>query len=90
MPTPPATEAPTAENVAMYRAAALAWRNAWRAELRRHDGNHKLANPHVPLDAAAIAVQELAPGMTFEQARTFAQKACSWTAQVHNAWFWDK
>ena len=86
MPTPAAVEPPT-PNVHLYRAAALAYRKAWKEELRRHDGNHKLANPHVPLDAAAAAVQELAPKMTFEQARNFAQKACAWTAQAHR-WFW--
>jgi len=89
MPTPAAVEAPTAENVAMYRAAAIAWRKAWRAELSRHDGNHKLANPHAPLDAAALAIRQLAPEMSFEEARAFAQRACAWTAQVHNAWFWS-
>ncbi len=88
MPTPAAVEPPTPENVHLYRAAALAWRKAWREELRRNDGNHKLANPHAPLHAAAVAVQEFAPEMTLEQARTFAQKACAWAAQVHNAWFW--
>lgn len=40
--------------------ATLAYRKAWREELRRHDGNYKLANPHVSLDAAGVAVQELA------------------------------
>jgi len=65
-----------------------AWRKAWREELGRYDGNHKLANPHVPLAAVAAAVQKLASEMTFEQARTFAQKACAWTAQAHSAWFW--
>jgi hypothetical protein len=70
MSTPAAVEPPTPENVHLYRAAALAYRKAWREELRRHDGNHKLANPHVPLDAAASAVHELAPQMTFDQART--------------------
>ena len=89
MSTPAAVEPPTPENVHLYRAAALAYRKAWREELRRNDGNHKLANPHVPLDAAAEAVRELANEMTFDQARTFAQKACAWTAQAHNAWFWS-
>ena len=89
MPTPRAVEPPTPENIALYRAAALAWRNTWREELRRNDGNHKLANPHVPLNAAAVVVQELASEMTFEEAKAFAQKACAWTAQVYNAWFWS-
>jgi len=89
MPTPAAVEPPTPENVHLYRAAALAYRKAWRAELRRHDGNHKLANPHVPLDAAGLAVQRLAPEMAFEQARTFAQRAVAWAGQTHNAWLWS-
>ena len=88
MPTPSAIEPPTPETVHLYRAAAIAYRKAWRDELRRHDGNHKLANPHVPLHAAALAVRQLAPEMTFEQARIFAQKACAWAAQAHNAWCW--
>ena len=33
----------------------------YRLALRRHDGNDKLANPHAPLHAAALAVRELAP-----------------------------
>ena len=88
MPTPAAVEPPTPENVRLYRAAALALRSAWREELRRNDGNHKLANPHVPLDAAALAVQRLAPEMTLDQARDFAQRTVAWTAQAHRAWFW--
>ncbi len=88
MPTPAAVEPPTPENVHLYRAAALAWRTAWREEIGRHDGNHMLANPHVPLHAAAVAVKALAPEMTLDQARTFAQKAVAWTAQAHRAWFW--
>jgi hypothetical protein len=61
---------------------------AWREELRRNDGNDGLANPHVPLHAAALAVLELVPEMTLDQTRTFAQKACAWAAQAHHAWFW--
>jgi hypothetical protein len=49
MTTPAPATPPTPENVHLYRAAALAWRNTWREELRRHDGNHKLANPHAPM-----------------------------------------
>ena len=89
MPTPAAVEPPTPQNVHLYRAAALAYRKAWREELRRNDGNHKLANPHTPLNAAAEAVRELAPEMTFDQARTFAQRALAWVGQAHNAWFWS-
>ncbi len=86
MPTPAAVEPPTPENVHLYRAAALAWRNAWRDELRRNDGNHRLANPHLPNHAAALAVQALAPDMTYEGAWRLADKAVSWAAQAHSAW----
>ena len=86
MPTPAAVEPPTPENVHLYRAAALAWRSAWRVE-RVKD---KLANPHVPLDAAAVAVQKLAPEMTPGEAWTFAQRAVAWTAQAHNAWLFPE
>ena len=89
MPTPSVVEPPTPENVHLYRAAALAYRNARRAELQRCDGNHKLVNWHLPLDAAAVAVRELAREMTFDQARAFAQKALAWVGQVHNAWLWS-
>ena len=75
-PTPAAVEPPTPGNVHLYRAAALAWRKDWRVEKV-----HRLkANPHVPLDAAAVAVQELAPEMTLDHARTFAQKALAWVS----------
>ena len=80
---------PTPENEHLYSAAAIAYRQAWRDELQRNDGNHKLANPHVPLDAAALAVQQLAPEMAFEEAGAFAQKACAWAAQNFNSWFWS-
>ena len=80
---------PTPENVHLYRAAAIAYRKSRREELRRHNGNHKLVNWHIPLDAAAVAVQELAPEMTFDQARTFAQRALAWAGQAHNTWLWS-
>ena len=86
MPTPAAVAPPTPDNLHLYRAAALAWRNAWRGEKVKE----KLANPHVPLDAAAVAVQELAPDMTFDQARTFAQKAVAWTGLAHNKWLFGE
>jgi hypothetical protein len=88
MPTPAAVTPPTPENAHLYRAAALAYRKAWRAELHRHGGDHKLTNPHIPLRAAALAVQEASPAMTVAEAEAFAQRACSWAAQAHNAWFW--
>ena len=89
MSTPAATEPPTPDNIHLYRAAALAYRKAFREELQRNNGNRMLVNWHAPLHAAALAVQQLAPEMSFEQARTFAQKACAWTAQAHNEWFWS-
>ena len=79
MPTPAAVEPPTPENIHLYRAAALAWRNAWRVEKVKD----KLANPHVPLDAAAVAVQELTPGMTLEEAGTGASRSLgAWVGAV--------
>ena len=48
MPTPAAVTPPTYENIALYRASALAYREAWRTELSRHGGNHKLANRTSP------------------------------------------
>jgi hypothetical protein len=45
MPTPAAITPPTPGNVHLYMAAALAWKKTWRDELRRHNGNHKLAYP---------------------------------------------
>lgn len=88
MPTPAAVEPPTPENIGLYRAAALAYRKAWREELGRNGGDHKLASKHIPLEAAGAAVQRLAPEMSFDQARAFAQKACAWAGQFHNVWFW--
>jgi len=69
MPTPAPVEPPSPENVHLYRAACLAYRKTWRDELRRHDGNHKLVNLRAPLHAAALAVRELAPEMTFDDQR---------------------
>jgi hypothetical protein len=88
MPTPAAVEPPTPENVHLYRAAVLASRKAKIEELRRHDGNHKLANPHVAKHAAACAVHELAPEMTYDEACGLAHKATAWAAQAHHEWFW--
>ena len=88
MSTPAAVEPPTPENVHLYRAAVLASRKARREELRRHDGNHKLANLHVPKHAAARAVHALALEMTYAQAFLVADKATNWAAQVHHEWFW--
>jgi len=87
-PTPAPVEPPTPENIHLYRAAVLAWRKARREELLRHDGNHKLTNPHVPNHGAALAVQALAPGMTYDEAWWLAHKATSWAAQAHPEWFW--
>ena len=90
MPTPSAVEPPTPENVHLYRAAAIAYRNTWREELRRNDGNRKLANPHAPLHAAAIAVRKLAAEMSYQEAWTFGQRAVAWAGQVHHAWLSGK
>jgi hypothetical protein len=74
MSTPAAVEPPTPENFYIYRAAVLASRHA----------DVRLANPHVPNRAAALAVHALAPEMTFEQAGLLAQKATNWAAQAHH------
>ena len=87
MSTPAAVEPPTAENVHLYRAAVLAWRKAAIEERSRH-ANIRHANPHVPDHAAALAVNALAPEMTFVQADLLAGKATSWAAQAHHKWFW--
>jgi hypothetical protein len=86
MPTPAAVEPPTSENVHLYRAACIAYRNTWRDELRRHDGNHKLANPHAPLHAAALAVRQLAPEMSYNEAWWLGHKAVAWCGQAHGEW----
>ena len=90
MPTPAAVTPPTPGNVHLYRAAALAWKKTWREELRRHDGNHKLANPHAPPCAAAVAVKKLAPEISCQEAWTFAQRAVAWVGQAHHAWLVGK
>jgi len=64
----------------------LPGKKTWREELRRHDGNHKLATPHAPLHAAALAVSELAPEMTYDQAWWFGRRAVAWAGQAHHAW----
>jgi hypothetical protein len=73
--------------VHLYRAACLAWKKIWREELRRHNGNHKLANPHAPEHAAALAVRELAPEMTYNEAWMLGHKAVTWCGQPHGAWW---
>ena len=87
MPTPAAVEPPTPENLYLYRAAVLAWRKAEIEERSRH-ADIKLTNPHVAEHAAARAVHELAPGMTYAQAFLLADKATNWAAQAHHKWFW--
>ena len=87
MSTPSAVEPPTRENVHLYRAAVLAWREAEIEERSRH-ADVKLANPHAAEHAAARAVHELAPELTFAQAHFLAQKATNWAAQAHRKWFW--
>jgi hypothetical protein len=88
MSTPAPVEPPTPENVHLYRAAVLASRKAKIEELRRNNGNHKLVNTHAPKHAAALAVLELAPKMTYDEAWWLAHKATSWGAQAHHEWFW--
>ena len=77
---------PTPANVHLYRAAALAYRAAWRIERVKE----KLADRHAPLHAAALAVKQAAPGMKLAEAAAFAQRAVAWAAQMHNAWFWGE
>jgi hypothetical protein len=81
-PTPSPVEPPSPENVDAYRAAALAYRKAWRVE--RVKGMK--ANYHVPLDTAALAVQAIRPGWDYDRAWTFAQRAVAWAGQAHTAW----
>jgi hypothetical protein len=87
MSTPSAVEPPTAENRHLDRAAVLAWRKA-AIEERSRRADIKLSNPHVAEHAAARAVHELAPEMTYAQAFLLADKATNWAAQVHHEWFW--
>jgi hypothetical protein len=86
MPTPAAVEPRTPENMHLYSAAFLASKRTWRDEIRRNDGNHKLANPHAPEHAAALALRELAPEMTYNEAWTLGHKAVAWCEQAHHAW----
>jgi hypothetical protein len=86
MSTPAAVEPPTPENAHLYRAAVLAWRKATIEE--RSHANIKLSYPHVAEHAAARAVHELAPEMTYAQAYLLAEKATNWAAQAHHEWFW--
>ena len=86
MPTPAPVEPPTPENVHLYRAACLAYRKTWREELRRNDGNHKLVNTHAPKHAAALAVRELTPEMTYDKAWWLGHKAVAWCGQAHGEW----
>jgi hypothetical protein len=83
-PTPVAVEPPTRENIRLYRAAALAYRKAWRGERVKGLG----ANRHVPLRAAALAVWELRKELSYVEAESFAQRAVAWVRRAHNAWLW--
>jgi hypothetical protein len=71
------------ENVHLYRAAVLAWRKATIEERSKH-ANVKLSNPHVAEHAAARAVHELAPEMTYAQASLLTEKATK--SQMVLAW----
>jgi hypothetical protein len=85
MPTPAAVKPPTPENVRLYRAAAL----AWREELRRNDGNHKLTKSARSLgcrcsrgaEAGARDDARSGAGLRTENRRLDG-------AQAHHAWFW--
>ena len=88
MPTPAAVEPPTSENVRLYRAAVLAWREAEIKERSRH-ADVRLSNPHVANHAAALAVHALAPEMTYDAASRIAHTATAWAAQAHHEWFWQ-
>jgi hypothetical protein len=87
MPTPAAVDPPTPENVHLYRAAVLAWRRATIEEHSRH-ADVRFANPHIANHAGALAVRELAPEMTYDEAWWLAHKATSWAAQAHHEWLW--
>ncbi|MFZ1107715.1 MAG: hypothetical protein WAN43_05135 [Rhodomicrobium sp.] len=69
----------------LYRAAALAWRKAWREAAARHE-DIRLANPHLPNHAAALAVMTLAPEMRCEEAWRLEHRVDSPAAQAHSAW----
>ena len=86
MSTPGPVSPPTEETVEAYRAAVLAYRQAFKAE-REKWGSMKM-NPHIPKYAAAEAVLGLMPGLTYDKAEALAHQATSWTAQAHWHWFW--
>jgi hypothetical protein len=86
MPTPASTVPPTQESIEAYRAAILAYLQAFKAE-REKWGLMKM-NPHIPKHAAAEAVLRVSPGLTYEQAHALAHQATAWAAQAHKEWFW--
>jgi hypothetical protein len=87
MPTPASTIPPTEETRDVYRAAVLAYREAFAAERRRH-GVMK-ADAGVPLWPARDAVMAMRSEMGSGEAECLAQQDCAPAAQAHNEWFWS-
>jgi len=87
MPTPASTTPPTEETRDAYRAAVLAYREAFAGERRRRGVMR--ANPHVPNRAAADAVKAVRPDLDDHAAGRLAHEATSWAAQTHTKWFWS-
>jgi hypothetical protein len=86
MPIPAAVIPPDEQTLEAYRAAVMAYRQAFKAEREKH-GSLKM-NPHIPQHAAAEAVFRLSPGFTYDQASVLADQATAWAAQAHWHWFW--
>lgn len=86
MSTPAATIPPTPETAPLYRAACLSWKQSRREELQRCDGDYKRVVWRVPLHAAALAVQELAPELSYQEAWNLGQHAVAWAGQAHGDW----
>jgi hypothetical protein len=85
MSSPAPVTPPTEETIDAYRAAVLAYRASFKAELERWG---KRMSYHVPNHAAAEAVHKLRPEITYNQAYALAQQATNWAAQAHWRWFW--
>lgn len=69
----------------LYRAAIFTYRKTWQEEVGRHDGDHTLADRRVALNAAVLAVQQVAPE-TDEEVAAFVAKARAWLRWNFNAW----
>ena len=77
------------------REQACLWKKSRAEELRRNDGDRKLVVWRVPLHAAALAVQELAPDMGYQEAWAFIMRGWRgnrWRARPRcfaaSAWFY--